>query len=274
MTRSNLAKALFLGLSLTTATLSQGAQARPDPAALDRNEIKRLVVEEAEGTSLPPSLALALAKVESDFQGAALSEKGARGVMQIMPRTARTEFGVAADELWNPRLNIQLGLSFLEQLIERYGGRWDLALSHYNGGSLRGSGAAAQAHGYTKRYVQTVLRWQERYAAQAVVWRAGNATTKESWTPARTAPAAVVDISERDAEAERRFHRRARLIRKDRAARRVERHVARAEHQRRRLAQRQHRSAPRNGWRHKNGELDDFTPGWRHWRHAQDDRRG
>ncbi|MDA1101912.1 MAG: lytic transglycosylase domain-containing protein [Proteobacteria bacterium] len=193
MTHHNMTKALFLGLILATATLIQGAGARPESGPLDRNEIKRLVVEEAEGTSVPPALALALAKVESDFQGRALSDKGARGVMQIMPSTARGEFGIGADELWDPRLNIQLGLSFLEQLHRRYGGRWDLALSHYNGGSLRGSGARAKAHGFNRHYVQSVLDWQHRYAEQAVPWRDPSRGTEPGntvvgWTPARTVP--------------------------------------------------------------------------------------
>ena len=66
--------------------------------AASRTDIKEIVVEEALATTVPPSLALAVAKVESDFQARALSLKGARGVMQIMPATATGEFGVDADE--------------------------------------------------------------------------------------------------------------------------------------------------------------------------------
>ena len=120
------------GLSLFTAAVLGFAIVSVSPAgAATRQQIKRMVVEEALLTNVPPSLALAVAKTESNFRGNALSSAGARGVMQIMPRTARGEFGVAADELWNPRLNIQLGIDYLESLIRRYNGRWDLALSHY-----------------------------------------------------------------------------------------------------------------------------------------------
>ena len=104
--------------------------------ASTRADVRRLVVEEAMNSHVPPSLAMAVAKVESDFQPKALSTAGARGVMQIMPATAMGEYGIGADELWNARLNVQLGIDFLGQLIARYGGRWDLALSHYNGGSI------------------------------------------------------------------------------------------------------------------------------------------
>ena len=150
-----------------------------------QSEIKRMVIQEALNSSVPPSLALALAKVESDFRAGALSSKGARGVMQIMPATARGEYGIGTEELWDARLNIQLGIDFLERLIDRYNGRWDLALSHYNGGSIAGSLPDASVLPVTKRYVEAVLRWERRYAEQAAVWQLAEADD-EGWRPART----------------------------------------------------------------------------------------
>ncbi|MDP6691367.1 MAG: lytic transglycosylase domain-containing protein [Alphaproteobacteria bacterium] len=256
-------KALLFGLALAFGTLIQGAEARTAPEVPDRRQIQRLVVAEAEATTIPPSLALALAKVESDFQAKALSEKGARGVMQIMPRTARQEFGVEADELWQPRLNIQLGLSFLEQLISRYGGRWDLALSHYNGGTLHGTGASAKAHGFTRRYVQLVLRWQKRYAGQEVVWRDATAEkSADGWTPARTRPAMDQAAGSADEESAASIDwRRLRRIALRRQAR-AERAAARAEHRRRRQAERLHRRLHDHDWAHDGDrlDLDDFSP--------------
>ncbi len=155
-------------------------------ATLTQTEIKRMVIQEALNSSVPPSLALALARVESDFRGGALSSKGARGVMQIMPATARGEYGIGADELWDARLNIQLGIDFLERLIDRYQGRWDLALSHYNGGSVSGRLPNATVLPVTKRYVEAVLRWERRYAGQAAVWQLAAADADEGWTAART----------------------------------------------------------------------------------------
>ncbi len=273
------AKTALLGLSLAATLLASGAEARTTQGALDRTQIQRLVVAKAEATSLPPSLALALARVESNFRGDAESHKGARGVMQIMPRTAREEFGVAADELWDPRLNIQLGLGFLEQLIERYGGRLDLSLSHYNGGGLRGTGAKAKAHGYNRPYVRSVLAWQKRYAAQGNIWRDNErrvASIKVKWTPARTVPAETWAQDEREiasqhgakaeAEAERRYERRIRMIRADRAALRAEKRAQRRQAQRREL-RREHRQDLHRDHRHHHADLDDFTPHWRHGRH-------
>ena len=160
------------------------AAAAPGHAAT-RTAIKEIVVEEALATPVPPSLALAVAKVESDFQARALSPKGARGVMQIMPATAKGEFGVAADELWDARLNVQLGIDFLAQLIRRYDGRWDLALSHYNSGRIKRWGGRAEPLPATRNYVNAVLRWQRRYAAQARVWRVQPAR-RPGWHPALT----------------------------------------------------------------------------------------
>lgn len=131
-------------------------------------DVQRMVIEEALKSRVPPSLALAVARVESNFQPRAQSPVGARGVMQIMPKTARDVFGVHESQLWNARLNIRLGIDFLEQLYEQYGRRWDLALSHYNGGTLAGGpGATARPHGYTRKYVADVQRWQRYYDSPA-----------------------------------------------------------------------------------------------------------
>ncbi|SCA58269.1 Lytic transglycosylase, catalytic (modular protein) [Candidatus Terasakiella magnetica] len=134
--------------------------------AATRFEIKQMVIEEAAQSEVPIALALAVAKVESDFNAKALSSAGARGVMQIMPKTAHEEFGVKAQRLWNPEINIRLGVEFLEQLHEQYDGRWELALSHYNGGTVKGN----KPHKYTRKYIHKVQKWQRVYQEQASLW--------------------------------------------------------------------------------------------------------
>lgn len=135
-------------------------------SAWSRREIQDLVVREAQRNGVvPPALALAVARVESNFDADALSHAGAIGVMQIMPATAWGEFRVAADELWDPRVNVRLGIEFLALLYERYG-RWDAALSHYNGGSLRGHPSVARPHDYTRAYVASVRDWEHHFGAE------------------------------------------------------------------------------------------------------------
>ena len=131
--------------------------------AKDRNAIKRLVIHEARSLGVSPALALAVAHAESNFDPRAESHKGARGVMQIMPATARGEYGIDPDRLWNPRVNIRLGLHYLERLIRRYRGRTDLALSFYNGGSAVGRPGRARVIPATRRYVRKVHRLETRY---------------------------------------------------------------------------------------------------------------
>jgi len=176
----------YLSLILAAFMITGFSLAVLSPAeAYTRADVRRLVVEEAMNSHVPPSLAMAVAKVESDFQPKALSTAGARGVMQIMPATAMGEYGVEADELWNTRLNVQLGIDFLEQLITRYGGRWNLALSHYNGGSVMHTRSSMEPLPATRKYVEAVLKWQRRYAEQATVWALAEAPD-EGWQPART----------------------------------------------------------------------------------------
>ncbi len=176
----------YLSLILAALMITAFSLAVLTPAeASTRADVRRLVVEEAMNSHVPPSLAMAVAKVESDFQPKALSTAGARGVMQIMPATAMGEYGVQADELWNTRLNVQLGIDFLEQLIARYDGRWNLALSHYNGGSVMYTRSGMEPLPATRKYVEAVLKWQRRYAEQATVWALAEAPD-ESWQPART----------------------------------------------------------------------------------------
>ena len=145
----------------------------------NRHAIKEMIVFEAQQNGLKPSLALAVAKIESDFQARALSSAGARGVMQIMPATAWGEYQVGANRLWDARTNIRLGIDFLANLIKRYGGRWDLALSHYNGGTIKND----RPHSYTRGYVSKVLTWEKRYADQHEIW-----TVTADATPTRKAP--------------------------------------------------------------------------------------
>jgi soluble lytic murein transglycosylase-like protein len=151
-------------LGLAAAALASGC-ATATPAAVaprGRGQIMSLVVREANDLGVSPSLALALAHAESNFDSRALSHKGARGVMQIMPATARGEYGIAPERLWDPRTNVRLGLHFLKRLQHRYG-RTDLALSHYNGGSVIGRPPHAHVLPATRSYVARVQHLQQMY---------------------------------------------------------------------------------------------------------------
>ncbi len=153
--KSTLACGLFVAICLV------GSAARAEAAT--RSEVKRIVVEESLRAGFPPSLAMALAKAESDFRDDAQSPDGARGVMQVMPGIAEAVYGVDPERLWEPRLNVQLGIDRLKSLIRRYDGRWEAALSHYGGASAANDPAASA-------FVNEVMRLQRQYRAEARSW--------------------------------------------------------------------------------------------------------
>lgn len=157
---------LWMAAILCVFLISGCSAGAYQPGPLARHDVKRLVAEEAVRMRVPISLALAVAHAESNFNPTALSHKGARGVMQIMPRTARGEYGLGPQYLWNPRINIRVGLHFLKRLLHRYDGRVDLALSYYNGGSAVGDLPHARVIPATARYVAKVHRLRDHYRRQ------------------------------------------------------------------------------------------------------------
>ena len=125
----------------------------------NRPYIKMLLIENARLSEyVTPALAIAVAKVESNLRSDAVSNKGAIGVMQIMPRTGLLEFGVKRKDLFNPIINIKIGVKFLDQLIKKYRGNIGVALSHYNGGSAVGIWPNVKIIPATYPYVVKVLK--------------------------------------------------------------------------------------------------------------------
>jgi soluble lytic murein transglycosylase-like protein len=92
-----------------------------------------VIHEAALSHSLPPSLVEAVARVESGLNPKALSPKGARGLMQVMPATGR-RFGIKSDRLFEPEHNLAAGAAYLAWLMDRYDDNLDLALAAYNAG--------------------------------------------------------------------------------------------------------------------------------------------
>ncbi len=80
-----------------------------------------------------PALVAALVRAESAFDVYAVSRKGARGLMQLMPATAR-RFGLPEGEMFDPARNLDAGTRYLAWLLERFGGDVERALAAYNAG--------------------------------------------------------------------------------------------------------------------------------------------
>ena len=170
--RAALVLAAGLGPGAVLPTVA-GAAIYVDPARAvveDRAAIQRLVVAEAVRNGVVPApLALAVVDVESGFVPRTIGTSGAIGLMQLLPATAKREFGVDADALWEPAANVRLGLRRLARLHDRYGGDWELALSHYRGGELPKQGGIHFAHDYTRSYVERVMRCWRGYQRDLLV---------------------------------------------------------------------------------------------------------
>ncbi|HEY8020937.1 MAG TPA: lytic transglycosylase domain-containing protein [Thermoanaerobaculia bacterium] len=91
---------------------------------------------------LPASLVYGMIRQESGFDSGATSRAGARGLMQLMPGTARElahQFGVSftPDRLTDPSYNLQLGTTYFRQVLSMFDDNLELALAGYNGGPFR-----------------------------------------------------------------------------------------------------------------------------------------
>ena len=118
-------------------------------------QFEPLVREHAARQSLRPDLVRAVIQVESGFNPWARSPKGAMGLMQLMPGTAR-ELGVR--NAYDPAENIRGGTAYLRQLLDKYDGNEELALAAYNAGSgaVDRYGRRVPPYRETKDYVRKV----------------------------------------------------------------------------------------------------------------------
>ncbi len=128
---------------------------RPTVAADVHDHFEPLVQEHAARQSLRPDLVRAVIQVESGFNPRARSPKGAMGLMQLMPGTAR-DLGV--HNAYDPDENIRGGTMYLRQLLDRFDGNEELALAAYNAGpeAVDRYGRRIPPYRETRDYVRTI----------------------------------------------------------------------------------------------------------------------
>ena len=114
-----------------------------------------------------PHLVWAVIKVESDFNPQAISHKGARGLMQLMPATARMH---AVKDIHDPNENIRAGVRHLRLVLDRFKGNLRLGLAAYNAG-IKAVEKYRNVPPYseTKKYIKRVLRYYNLYRSQGTV---------------------------------------------------------------------------------------------------------
>ncbi|MBI5192503.1 MAG: lytic transglycosylase domain-containing protein [Nitrospirae bacterium] len=101
---------------------------------IKKSEFNKLIETKSYKYGLDPALVKAVIAVESDFNPNAISEKGARGLMQLMPMTAN-ELGVF--DSFNPDANVDGGTKYLRYLLDYFSWDVDLALAAYHAGIMR-----------------------------------------------------------------------------------------------------------------------------------------
>jgi Transglycosylase SLT domain len=137
--------------ALTTAAMEQG---EPAGSLLRETPYGEIISALSEAHGVDPLLVRALIQVESNYKPGARSRRGAMGLMQLMPSTART-YNVRNP--FDPKANIEAGIKHLKSLIDRFAGI-DKALAAYNAGE----GAVAKFNGVppyreTRNYVSRIL---------------------------------------------------------------------------------------------------------------------
>jgi soluble lytic murein transglycosylase-like protein len=113
---------------------------------------------------VPASLIKAVIKAESGFKPKAVSRTGARGLMQLMPGTARI---LGVNDSFDPEQNVMGGTRYLRDLITRYHGDVDRAVAAYNWGPSRvDRNGTNNMPSETRQYLANVRRYQAEYGAR------------------------------------------------------------------------------------------------------------
>jgi soluble lytic murein transglycosylase-like protein len=161
---------------IVSVPAAQSARTVPNGAADRRAELWPHVQQTALAHGLDPALVDLVIRMESGYNPRAVSPKGARGVMQLMPSTA-TAYGVA--DAFNARDNIRGGVRYLRDLLGRFGSDLRLALAAYNAGP-----EAVEKHGGVPPYRET------RDYVSAILAAYGGGGQKLAGGFGRTAPPA------------------------------------------------------------------------------------
>ena len=122
--------------------------------AFSEKDVDDAIEKAAARHNVDPNLVRSVIKVESNFNPNAVSRKGAMGLMQLMPQTARS---LNVTNPFDPQQNVDAGVRHLKKLLESYGGDVPLTLAAYNAGSRAVARSAGIPHfSETQNYVRRI----------------------------------------------------------------------------------------------------------------------
>jgi soluble lytic murein transglycosylase-like protein len=130
------------------------AEEQDSPATLDGTPYAEIISSMSEAHGVNPMLVSALIQVESGYRPSAKSRKGAMGLMQLMPSTAR-EYNVRNP--FDPKTNIEAGIKHLKSLIDRFGVQVALAAYNAGEGAVKKFNNTVPPYRETQKYVTRIL---------------------------------------------------------------------------------------------------------------------
>jgi transglycosylase-like protein with SLT domain len=130
---------------------------QPNRKPLFRTPYDAVIEAEAKRYNIDASLVSALIRAESNYEPYAVSRKGARGLMQLMPATARR---LSVHRPFDPVSNVRGGVRYLRELLERFEQKPDLVLAAYNAGeNAVESYGGVPPYRETAGYIKRILSW-------------------------------------------------------------------------------------------------------------------